>query len=69
MNSFNKIILKLTNYFNMNFKKLKCNSKQKLNKIKIKFLNRFNKMINPLVRLINKIYKFNKQKKKLKVVI
>ena len=46
----------------MNFKKLKCNSKQKINKIKIKFLNIFNKKIN-LNKLIKKIYKNNKIKK------
>ena len=62
MNSFNKRILRLKNYFNMNFKILKFNNKQKLNKIKILVLNRFNKKINHL-RLIKKIYKNNKIKK------
>ena len=52
----------------MNFKKLKCNSKQKFNNIKIKFLNRFNKKIN-LNKLIKKNYKLNKKIKKLVVVI
>ncbi len=52
----------------MNFKKLKCNSKQKLNKIKILVLNRFNKKIN-LNKLIKKIYKNKKIKKLIAVII
>ncbi len=52
----------------MNFKILKFNNKQKLNKIKILVLNRFNKKIN-LNKLIKKNYKFNKQIKKLIAVI
>ena len=51
----------------MNFKKLKCNSKQILKLIKILVLNRFNKKIN-LNKLIKKNYK-NKKIKKLIAVI